>query len=111
MRQRDVEYEHGPGLHVGDPRGRFPELHSTVAVQQLVALIVNEADAQGVTPDLGPPSPHPEHEVGSGMHRGELRHPHVLEESEHRQLALLVDQRVVGQDREIEQQIRTPGWR
>ena len=42
------------------------------------------------------------HQVGSGMDRGEVGHPDVLEDAQHGELALLVDQGVVGEDREVE---------
>jgi hypothetical protein len=34
----------------------------------------------------------------------------VLEDSQHAQLSLLVDEGVVGDEREIEVQLRSPGW-
>jgi hypothetical protein len=64
-----------------------------------------------VLADLGALPPDPEYQVGAGMDRREARDPDVLEESQHGQLALLVNQRVVGQDREIEEQLRPPGSR
>jgi hypothetical protein len=64
-----------------------------------------------VLADLGPLAFHPEHQVGAGMHRREAGHPDVLEQPQHGQLALLVNQRVIGQDREIEIQLRPPGSR
>src|SRR2546422_3802663 len=39
-----------------------------------------------------------EHQVQPRMHRRKLRHPDVLEDAEHRHLARLVHQRIVGQD-------------
>jgi hypothetical protein len=45
------------------------------------------------------------------MDRRKLRDPDVLEQSQHRQLALLVDQGVVGEDGEIEVQLSLPGSR
>jgi hypothetical protein len=34
----------------------------------------------------------------------------MLKDAEDAELPLLVDQRVVGDQREIEMQVRTPGW-
>jgi hypothetical protein len=45
------------------------------------------------------------------MHGGEAGDPDVLEEPQHGQLALLVDQGVIGEDGEIEMQVRRPGSR
>jgi hypothetical protein len=63
-----------------------------------------------VHPDLGPPPPDPEHQVGAGTDRREFGQPDVLKDAEDAQLALLVDQGVVGRQREVEVQVRTPGW-
>jgi len=42
------------------------------------------------------------------VHRGKVGNPDVLKETQHRQLALLIDEGVVGEDREIEQQFTSP---
>jgi hypothetical protein len=47
--------------------------------------------------------------VSPGTHRGKLGEPHVLENAEHAELTLLVDQGVVGGQREVEMQVRIPG--
>jgi hypothetical protein len=49
--------------------------------------------------------------VGAGADRRETGEPDVLEDAQHAQLALLVDQGVVGDDGEIEVQLRPPGSR
>jgi hypothetical protein len=59
--------------------------------------------------DLGPAAADPEHQVRARAHRGEAGQPDVLEDAEDAQLALLVDQGVIGDDGEIEVQVRTPG--
>jgi hypothetical protein len=48
--------------------------------------------------------------VGAGVDGGELLHPHVLEHPQHAELAMLVNQRVVRDDREINLQRVSPGW-
>lgn len=60
-------------------------------------------------PDLGATPAHPEDEVRPRMHGWEGDDPYVLEDPQDRELALLVDQRVVGEDREIDLQVRRPG--
>ena len=47
---------------------------------------------------------YPEHEVGSRTHRREARQPDVLEDAEDAELALLVDEGVVGDECEVEMQ-------
>jgi hypothetical protein len=61
--------------------------------------------------DLGAAPAHPEYQVGARTHGGEIGQPHMLEDAEHAQLALLVDQGIVGDDGEIEVQVRPPGSR
>jgi hypothetical protein len=46
--------------------------------------------------------------VGAGADRRELGEPDVLEDAQDAELSLLVDQGVVGGQREIEMQVRTP---
>jgi hypothetical protein len=58
-----------------------------------------------VVADLAAPPAHPKHQVSPRVHRRELGDPDVLEEAEHRELALLVDQGVVREDREVEVQV------
>jgi hypothetical protein len=63
-----------------------------------------------VDADLGPPPPDPEYQVGAGADRREFGEPDVLENAQDAQLALLVDQGIVGRQREVEVQVRIPGW-
>jgi hypothetical protein len=103
-RKGHIEDEHGAGLHVDYAGGRLPELHRALTAKQLGSRVVDEANPYGMNADLGPPPPNPKHEVGPGIYRGEVGEPHVLEHAEHAELALLIDQGVVGDDGEIEVQ-------
>jgi hypothetical protein len=49
--------------------------------------------------------------VGARVHGGKLLDPDMLEDAQHGKLAVLVDQGVVGEDREIDVQVRSPGSR
>jgi hypothetical protein len=60
-------------------------------------------------PDLGAASAHAQHQVRARVHRRELLDPDVLEDAQHAELPLLVDQRVVGDDREVDLQLMPPG--
>jgi hypothetical protein len=100
--QGQIEDQHRARLHVRDSRGRLAEVHRPFALDQLGTLIVYEADPHPVLADLGAPTAEAEHQVGAGMHRREVGHPDMLEQPEHRQLALLVDEGVVCQDGEVE---------
>jgi hypothetical protein len=106
----DVEHQHGTGFHVDHPGGRLTELHRPLTAQEFAAAIVDETDPDGVDADLGAPAPDPKHQVGAGIHRREVREPHVLEHAQHAQLTLLIDEGVVGNDGEIEMQLRKPVW-
>src|ERR1041384_7055610 len=91
-----------PRLDLGGPWGRLAELHRAVAAHELGAGVVHEADPERVLADLGAPPTHPHDQVGARVHRRKGRDPHVLEHAQHRELAVLIDQRVIGEDREID---------
>jgi len=57
-----------------------------------------------VDTDLGASAANPEHQVGARIDGGKVGEPDVLKHAEHAELALLIDQGVVGDDREIEVQ-------
>ena len=103
-RERHVEDEDGAGLHVGNPRGRLPELDRALAAQELRARLIHEADPDAVDADLRAPPPHPQHEMGPRMDRRELGDPDMLEDPQDRKLSLLIDEGVVGKNREVESQ-------
>jgi hypothetical protein len=107
--QGDIEDQHSASLDIHHAGGRLAELDRSLAPQQLGAGVVDEPDPDGVDTNLGPPPAHPEHQVGARADGGELGEPHVLEDAQHAELALLVDQGVVGDQREVEMQLRTPG--
>jgi hypothetical protein len=99
-----VEHQHGTGLDVDHAGGGFTELYRPLATQELAAAVVHETDSYGVDADLGAPAADPQHQVGARVHRREVREPDVLKHTEHAKLALLIDQGVVRNDREIEMQ-------
>jgi hypothetical protein len=110
-RQRDVEDEHCPGFYVDDARRRLAELHRPFTAYQLVAGFVDEADPDGVHPDFRAAASHSEHEMGAGADRRKIAEPDMLKNAKHAQLALLIDEGVVGDEGKIEMQLRTLGWR
>jgi hypothetical protein len=63
-----------------------------------------------VHPDFIALRAQPHHEVGARVHRRKPAHPHVPEDAKHRQLALLVEEGIVGEDRKVDVQLRPPGW-
>lgn len=117
-RERDIEDQDGPRLDLGDSGGRFAELDIAFATHQFLMLVVDEPDPQRMGADFGPPSAHPDNQVGPRMHGGKLVDPDVLENAQHGQLAVLVDQGVVGDDSQVDVQgqatrivVTTSPWR
>ena len=104
----DVEDEHGARLHIHYAGGRLTEAHGSLAAQELGAGVVDEPDANRVHPYLGAAAPDPQHQMSSRVHGGKPADPDVLEDAEDGQLALLVDQGVIGDDREVDLQLRRP---
>jgi hypothetical protein len=109
--KRHVEDQHGTGLDVYHAGGRLAELHRPLPAEQLGPGFIDEPDADGVDSDLGPPPPHPEHQVGAGTDGREAAQPDMLKDSQDAELALLIDEGIVGDDGEIEVQVRRPGSR
>jgi hypothetical protein len=103
--QRHIEDQDGSGFHVDHTGGRLPKLDRALATQQLAAAFIHEADSDGMHPDLGSAATNPEHQVGARIHRWEVREPDMLKHAEDTELSLLVDQGVIGDDREIEMQV------
>jgi hypothetical protein len=104
LRQWYIEDEYCPGLHVDHSGRRLAELYRAFTAQQLGSRLVDEANPDGMNPNLGAPPPDPEHKVRPGIYRGEVGQPDVLKHAEHAELALLIDQGVVRDDREVEVQ-------
>jgi len=59
--------------------------------------------------DLSAATSNSENEMRAWMNGGKARHPDMLKEPQDGKLALLVDERVVGQNREVEVQVKSPG--
>src|SRR5689334_925393 len=70
VRERNIEHQHGAGFHVGHARRGLAELHRAVAAEQLAPVLVDEANANAMQPDLGAPPSYAEHEMGAWVHRG-----------------------------------------
>jgi hypothetical protein len=100
--RNSVEYQHSRGFDFGYSGRRLGEVYRTGAPQELGTVFVHELDLDLMLPHLGALSFQTEHQMQSRMHGGELRHPDVLEDPEHGHLARLIDQGVIGDNREIE---------
>jgi hypothetical protein len=101
-----IEHQDGTGLDIDHAGGRLAELNGPLSAQQLVAAFIHKPNANGVHPNLGTPTPNSEHQMSPGVHCREIREPDVLEHAQDTELALLVDQGVIGDDGEIEMQLR-----
>jgi hypothetical protein len=104
FRKRDVEDQHRSGLHIHDAGGRLAELDRPFAAEQLVACLVNEPNPDRVDADLRASSANPQHEVRARTDGREAGKPDVLEDAENAELSLLIDEGVVGDEREVEMQ-------
>ena len=102
--ERDVEDQHRPGLHIHDTGGRLAELDRSFAAEQLVSSLVHEPDTNRVDSDLGTSSTDPQHEMGAGTDGREAGEPDVLEDAKNAELSLLIDEGVIGDEREVEMQ-------
>ena len=108
--QGNVEHQHRTCFDVDHPGGWLPKLNGALAAEQLAATLIHETNPDGVNSDFRSPSANPEDEVGAGVDRGEIRQPDVLEHAQHTELALLVDQGVVGHYGKVEMQVSGPEW-
>jgi hypothetical protein len=104
LRERDVEDQHRSGLHIHDACGRLAELDRPFAAEQLVSSLVYEPDPDRVDSDLRASSTNPQHEVGARTDGRETGEPDVLEDAENAELSLLIDEGVIGDEREVEMQ-------
>jgi hypothetical protein len=103
--QWNVENQHRAGFDVDHAGRRLPELDRALTTQQLASALVHKPDSDGMNSDFGPPAADPEHQMRAGVHGGKVGKPDMLEHAEHAELALLIDQGIVGYDRKVEMQI------
>jgi len=102
--ERNVEHEHGTRLDVDDTRWRLAEVHRSLAAEQLGAGVIHEADSDRVDADFRSPPSHPEHQMCPRVNRRKPADPHVLKDAEDRQLALLIDEGVIGENCKVDLQ-------
>jgi hypothetical protein len=100
-----VEHQHRTSLHVHHTCGWLPELNRPLSSQELTTAFIDEANPDGMDADFGSAAPDPEYQMSPRVHRGKIREPNVLKHPEYAQLALLIDQGVVGHDGKIEMQL------
>jgi hypothetical protein len=107
----NIEHQYRSCLDVYHPGWRLAELDRTLTAQQLGAVLVHKADPDRMNADLSAPPSHSQDQVGPGADGREIDDPDMLKDAEHAQLALLVDEGIVGDEGEVEMQLRSPGWR
>ena len=100
----DVEHQHRAGFHIDNSRRRLAKLNRALAAEKLSAGVVHKLDANCVSADFRPAPSHPEDQMGARIDRWEVREPDMLEHAEHTELALLVDQGIIGNNSEVEVQ-------
>jgi hypothetical protein len=109
-RQGNVEHQHRSCLDIYHSSRGLAELDGSLSSQQFISSVVDEPDSDGMHPDLSASAPYPQNQVGAGVHRRKIGEPDVLKDAEYAQLALLVDQGIVGDHGKIEMQLSRPGW-
>ncbi len=102
--QGHIEHQYSASLHIHDARRRLTKLDSAFTAEKLRAGVVHEAYSDRVHTDLSPPPPHAKHQMGARIDGWEVREPDVLKHAEYTELALLVDQGIVGDDSKVEVQ-------
>ena len=100
----DVEHQHRSGFYIHNPRRRLAKLDRALTAEKLGAGVVDKLDANGVGADFRPAPSHPKDQVGARVDGWKVREPDMLKHTEHAELALLVDQGVVGDNSEVEVQ-------
>jgi hypothetical protein len=102
--QWNVEHQHCTRLDIDYSGRRLAKLHRAFATQELGAFLVDEPDPYGMHSNFGAAATDPEDQVSARIHRGKIGKPDMLKDSEHTQLSLLVNQRVIRYHGEIEVQ-------
>jgi hypothetical protein len=100
-----VEHQYRTGLNVNHACGWLSELNRALSSEELTSTLIDEANPDGMYTDFGSAAPDPEHQMGPGVHRGKIGEPNVLKHAQHAQLALLIDQGIVGYNGKIEMQL------
>jgi hypothetical protein len=103
--QGNIEYQHGTRFDVYHSGRRLAELNRTLPTEQFVATFVDKANPNGMDSDLGPAPAHPEHQMSSRINRREVGQPDMLKHAQDAELALLIDQGVIGNNCEVEVQL------
>jgi hypothetical protein len=101
-RQGKIEHEDGGRLEVNDARRRLVHLHHAALFQHDLAGRTQQLHPEFVIAELGTPAAKVQHEMRPGVHGRELLHGDVSPQSQHRKLAVLVEDGVVAEEREID---------
>jgi hypothetical protein len=102
----DIEYQDRSGLDVDYTSRWLTELHRSLTAEELVAALVDKTNTDGVNANFRATPADPEDQMGTGVHRGEVGEPDVLEHPEHTQLPLLIDQGVISDNGKVEVQLQ-----
>lgn len=101
-RQREVEDEHGGSLEIDHAGGRFVDLHHSGLLQDNIPRWIVKPDSQFVGAKFGPPTAQMEHQVRPRMNRRELLHRDVPPDAEHGEFPLLIEERVIAEECQID---------
>jgi hypothetical protein len=102
----DIEYQDRSGLDIDYASRGLTELHRSFTAEELVAALVDKTNTDGVNADFRATPADSEDQMGTGVHRGEVGEPDMLEHPEHTQLSLLIDQGVISDNGKVEVQLQ-----
>jgi hypothetical protein len=100
--ERQVDHDDSWRLDFLHPGWRFHQLQTRRVIEQYIAIRRVQPDSQLMIADFSPQAAHQQHHVGPGMNGRVLRDGNMPPDADHRQLALLVDQRVIAQQGQID---------
>lgn len=98
----EVDHDDAGGLDLTQADRWLAQLDLATVFHQHRAVGLFQPERHPMHPDIGLPPPQNEHQMGSRMDSGKLPQHHLAPDPDHRQLALLVHQCMVTEQREVD---------
>jgi hypothetical protein len=100
--QRQVEDQHSGGIQIYHPGWRFVDLHHPGLLESEVAGGIEELDPKFVATKFGTAPAEMEHEMSPRVHGRELLYRNMAPDAQHGELAPLVQEGVIAEQREVD---------